>query len=340
MKIAVAILNYNGKSFLEQFLPTVIAYSSIADIYVIDNCSTDDSVQFLKSNFPNIKLIVNSTNSGFAGGYNEGLKHVEADYYVLLNSDIEVTENWIKPCIDLLEKNSQIAGVQPKILAYHNKHQFEHAGAAGGFLDVDFYPFCQGRIFEIVEEDKGQYEQEKQIFWASGACLFIRAHLYHEYGGLDESFFAHMEEIDLCWRLKKQNFEFYYTPLSKVYHVGGGTLNYDSPKKTYLNFRNSLYMITKNYDGILIFKILKRLVLDGMAGILFLVNFKFEHFWAIVKAHFSYYNQLSNLLKKRREIKRNQTTFNPVGLYKKSITFKRFFNGVKKYTDLNSEDFY
>jgi len=339
LEIAVVILNYNGEKFLKDFLPSVLLNSKKASVYVVDNCSTDNSVKLLKSNFPDVKVIVNSQNGGFAKGYNDGLKQIEADYYVLLNSDIEVTPNWIKPCIDLMESDKSIAGVQPKILAYHNKKLFEHAGAAGGFLDKDFYPFCQGRLFDIVEEDKGQYNQNKEVFWASGACLFIRSKLYHKIGGLDEDFFAHMEEIDMCWRLKKYNYKLYYCAQSTVYHVGGGTLNYMSPKKTYLNFRNSLYMITKNYDGFLFFKILKRLFLDGLAGGLFLIKLQFSHIWAIVKAHFSFYVQLPSLIKKRKAIKQDQTTFNPVGLYNKSIIAHKFLKGIKTFSDLNPKDF-
>jgi len=231
MEVAVVILNYNGVKFLKQFLPTVITHSQNATVYVADNCSTDTSVDFLKENFPSIKLIINTENGGFAKGYNDALKNIKADYYVLLNSDIEVTENWIQPCINLLEKDKTIAALQPKVLAYHNKQKFEHAGAAGGYLDNDFYPFCQGRIFNDVEIDSNQYNENKEVFWATGACLFIRANLYHQLGGLDDSFFAHMEEIDLCWRLKQQGHKIYYCADSTIYHVGGGTLNYDNPKK-------------------------------------------------------------------------------------------------------------
>jgi len=339
LEIAVVILNYNGEKFLKDFLPSVVSNSKEATIYVVDNCSTDNSVSFLKDNYPEIKLIINQENGGFAKGYNDGLKFIKADYYVLLNSDIEVSPNWIMPCVQLMEDDESIAGVQPKILSYHNKKQFEHAGAAGGFLDRDFYPFCQGRLFELVEEDEGQYDDNKEVFWASGACLFVRANLYHELGGLDEDFFAHMEEIDFCWRLKKHNHKLFYCADSKVYHVGGGTLNYMSPRKTYLNFRNSLYMIAKNYDGILFFKILKRLFLDSLAGGLFLIHFQFSHIWAIIKAHFSFYAQLSTLLRKRKYIKETQTKFNPKGLYNKSIIFQKFLKGVKKFTDLNRNDF-
>ena len=334
MEIAVVILNYNGENFLEKFLPNVLENSKIATVYVADNCSTDNSVEFLKTNFPEVNLIINSENGGFAKGYNDALKHVKADYYVLLNSDIEVTPNWIEPCIELLEKDKSIAALQPKVLAYHNKTHFEHAGAAGGYLDADFYPFCQGRIFDEVEFDNGQYNRSHEVFWATGACLFIRAELYHSIGGLDDDFFAHMEEIDMCWRLKQQNHKIYYCADSTIYHVGGGTLNYDNPKKTYLNFRNSLYMIAKNYDGNLFFKIFKRLLIDGLAGVMFVAKFQFKHCWAIIRAHFAFYKNLGTLLEKRKEIKSNRTNFNTVGLYKGSIIVKKYFGGVKKFSDI------
>ena len=334
MEIAVVILNYNGENFLDKFLPNVIENPKNATIYVADNCSTDNSIEYLKENFPQIKLIINTENGGFAKGYNDALKHVKADYYVLLNSDIEVTPNWIEPCIDLLEKDKSIAALQPKILAYHNKTHFEHAGAAGGYLDQDFYPFCQGRIFDEVEFDNGQYDKSHEVFWATGACLFIRSELYHSIGGLDDDFFAHMEEIDMCWRLKQQNHKIFYCADSTIYHIGGGTLNYDNPKKTFLNFRNSLFMIAKNYDGNLFFKIFKRLLIDGLAGIMFIFKFQFKHCWAIIRAHFTFYTNLKILLQKRKNIKNNKTTFNSVGLFKGSIIFNKYIKGVKKFSDL------
>lgn len=340
MKVAVVILNYNGKSFLEKFLPSVLTHSGDAAIYVADNASTDDSVTFLKSNFPTVQLIVNAENGGFAKGYNDALKHVDADYYVLLNSDIEVTPNWIQPCINLLDSDSEIVAVQPKILAWHDRTKFEHAGAAGGFLDKNFYPFCQGRLFENTETDQGQYDQNKEIFWATGACMFIRSKAYHQAGGLDSAFFAHMEEIDLCWRLKSVGHKIYYCSASTIYHVGGGTLSYMNPRKTYLNFRNSLYMIAKNYDGILFFKMFNRLCLDGIAANLFLLKFQFSHFWAVFRAHMSFYGHLSVLLKQRKELKQRRTSFNRTGFYTKNIVFKKFLGGVKTFRDLKESDFF
>lgn len=340
MKVAVVILNYNGKSFLEKFLPSVLSNSDDASIFVADNASSDDSVEFVQTNFPSVHLIINSQNGGFAKGYNDALKKIEADYYVLLNSDIEVTPNWIKPCIDLLDSNSEIVAVQPKILSWNDKQKFEHAGAAGGFLDRNFYPFCQGRIFDSTEVDHGQYNQNREIFWATGACMFIRSDTYHRAGGLDEAFFAHMEEIDLCWRLKSTGHKIYYCADSTIYHVGGGTLSYMNPRKTYLNFRNSLYMITRNYDGLLFFKVFKRLCLDGIAAALFLLKFQFRHFWAVFRAHLSFYGRLNILLKQRKELKQKQAGFNRAGLYKKNIVFKKFLGGVKTFKDLKQTDFY
>ena len=339
MSTAVVILNYNGKHFLEQFLPTVIKFSKEATVYVADNCSTDDSVEYLKQNFPEVELILNSDNGGFASGYNQALKQVKANYYVLLNSDIEVTENWLNPCLNLLENDASIAALQPKVLAYKNKDVFEHAGAAGGFLDRNYYPFCRGRIFEEVEVDNGQYDDDKEVFWATGACLFIRSELYHEIGGLDDVFFAHMEEIDLCWRLKKQGHKIYYCGGSKIYHVGGGTLDYANPRKTYLNFRNSLYMISKNYEGVLFFKIFHRLMLDGVAAILFLVKFQFAHFKSLFLAHIHFYKALPKLMQKRKAIKASSTYYNSVGLYQKSILVKKFVAGLKSFKGLDQKDF-
>lgn len=339
MEIAVVILNYNGKAYLDEFLPSVIAHSKMATVYVVDNCSTDDSVTFLQESYPEINLIQNKQNGGFAQGYNDGLKSIKADYYVLLNSDVEVTKNWIEPCIKLLESDQTIAALQPKILSQKNKTQFEHAGAAGGFIDKNFYPFCRGRIFSDVETDEGQYNDNIEVFWATGACLFIRAELYHEADGLDEDFFAHMEEIDLCWRLKRKGHKIYYCGAATVYHVGGGTLDYQNPKKTYLNFRNSLFMIYKNYEGPLFFKIVWRLNLDGLGTIIFLTKFQFSHVWAVFRAHLAFYGSLGKLRKKRKQLRSVANDGNLNGVYTKNITFKKFLGGIKNYQDLDPKDF-
>ena len=337
-KIAIVILNYNGKQHLQKFLPSVVQHSSDYNLIVADNASTDDSIAFLKEQYPEIQIIVNATNGGFAQGYNEALRHVDAEYYLLLNSDVEVSEFWVKPMLELLEENPNIAGCQPKICAYLERTKFEHAGAAGGFLDENYYPFCRGRIFDQTEIDSGQYDDTREVFWATGACMMIRADLFHHVGGFDTTFFAHMEEIDLCWRLKRLGYSFYAVGTSKVYHLGGGTLQYMSPQKTYLNFRNSLFMITKNHDGFLPSMLLKRLVLDGLATLQFIAKGQFKHIVALLRAHFSFYAHLKEMLRKRRQFKAtNQIHFNNKGIYQGSIIFARFLMKQTKFSDLNKK---
>lgn len=335
-KVAVVILNWNGKSFLDKFLPFVIKFSSEAQIIVADNNSTDDSVQFLKNNFPQVKIIINSSNDGFSTGYNLALKQVEAQYYVLLNSDVEVTENWLEPIIALLDSNKNIAACQPKILDYHHKAKFEYAGASGGFIDKYGYPFCRGRFFNELEEDKGQYNTSVEVFWATGACMFVRAETFWKVGGFDDDYFAHMEEIDLCWRMKNIGYQIYVEPKSHVYHVGGGTLNKLSPRKTFLNFRNNLITVTKNASSrLLFFKIFYRMILDGIAAFKFLFEGSGSHFIAVIKAHFSFYRHLPSTLRKRKAMRRmpefNDSTF---GIFKKNIVYLHFVKGVKHYSEL------
>ncbi|MBK0368825.1 glycosyltransferase family 2 protein [Flavobacterium agrisoli] len=333
--IAVVILNWNGKQLLEQFLPSIIAFSPEATLYVADNASTDDSVSFIKQHFPEIQIIQNSGNFGFAKGYNEALKHIDAEIFALVNSDIEVTENWLNPILENFKNEPNTAIIQPKILDFKKKDYFEYAGAAGGFIDKYGFPFCRGRIFDTVEKDQGQYDDSCKIFWASGACFFIRSTIYNQLNGFDNSFFAHQEEIDLCWRVNNLNFDIQYNPLSTVYHVGGATLNEENAKKTYLNFRNSLFMLVKNLPLNIIFGTLfVRLILDGIAGIRFLSQFKFKHFWAIIKAHFFFYWYLIKYCNKRT-ITKNHAYFNVksiVFIYflKKMTTFKEIFNS-KEY---------
>lgn len=245
MKIAVVILNWNGQKLLEQFLPSVTTYSKNADIYVVDNASTDTSMAFVNANYPEVKIIQNKENGGFAKGYNEALKKVDADIFCLLNSDVEVTKNWLEPIVEAFKNNAEVAIMQPKLLDYKQKDYFEYAGAAGGFIDKFGYPYCRGRIFNTLEKDEGQYNDTHSIFWASGACLFVRSYVFKELNGFDESFFAHMEEIDLCWRAKNLGYKIIYTGRSQVYHVGGATLANSNPKKTFLNFRNSLFALVK-----------------------------------------------------------------------------------------------
>ena len=302
MNIAVVILNWNGQKLLEQFLPSILQFSPEATIYVADNASTDDSIAFVQRQFPTIKIIENKDNYGFAKGYNQALTDVKADIYALVNSDIEVTKNWLQPIIKTFEKEPNTAVVQPKILDFKNKTHFEYAGAAGGFIDKYGFPYCRGRVFETIEEDLGQYNDELEIFWASGACFFIRSKVYHEMKGFDDDFFAHQEEIDLCWRIKNNNYVIKYNPKSLVFHVGGATLQKGNPKKTYLNFRNSLLMLTKNLPKKSVCKILfYRMLLDGLAGMKFVFQGNFKHCLAILKAHFSFYCLLLPNYRKRND---------------------------------------
>ena len=327
-KIAVVILNWNGVRLLEQFLPSVMSYSPEATIYLADNASTDSSIEFVKTNYPDIKIIQNEGNFGYAQGYNVALKYVEEPYFCLLNSDVEVTENWLKPILEIFEKEKNIAIIQPKILDFKNKSLFEYAGAAGGFIDKYGYPYCRGRIFETVEKDNGQYDDFSEIFWASGACFFIRKEVFNQLGGFDESFFAHQEEIDLCWRSKNAGYKTYYTFQSIIYHVGGATLKESNPKKTFLNFRNSLLMLVKNLpEGKILPIIFTRLFLDGIAGIQFILKGKFSHCWAIIKAHFHFYHLLNKYLKKRTN---NQTE----SYFKtNSIVYNYFIKGGKVFEE-------
>tara|TARA_R110002073_G_scaffold138424_2_gene288041 strand:+ start:11437 stop:12426 length:990 start_codon:yes stop_codon:yes gene_type:complete len=300
VKIAIVILNWNGKALLEQFLPSVLLFSKGAKVYVADNASTDNSVEFLKDHYPQVTIIQNNTNGGYAKGYNDALQHVEADVYCLLNSDVEVTKNWLDPVLETFTSNPNTAIIQPKILDQKNKEYFEYAGAAGGFIDKFGYPYCRGRIFNTIEKDEGQYNDIIDVFWASGACLFVRSTVFNTLNGFDESFFAHMEEIDFCWRAKNLSFDVTYVGTSTIYHIGGATLSNTSPKKTYLNFRNSLYTLVKNASNNIFYLVFIRLLLDGLAGIKFLFEFKPKHTLAIIKAHFSFYNHLSILLKQRK----------------------------------------
>ncbi len=303
MKIAVVILNWNGVKLLEQFLPSVVAFSKEATIYVADNASTDDSIAVVKSKFPTVHIIQNTANFGFAEGYNQALQHIKADVYALVNSDIEVTENWLIPIINTFNNEPQTAIIQPKILDFKNKIYFEYAGAAGGYIDQFGYPFCRGRIFETIEQDQDQYNDDCEIFWASGACFFIRSDVYHSLKGFDADFFAHQEEIDLCWRAFNKGFKIKYLANSTVYHFGGATLQQGNPKKTFLNFRNSLLMLTKNLPkSTLIWILFCRLVLDGIAGIQFLFKGKGLHFVAVLKAHFAFYALFVATYKKRDKI--------------------------------------
>jgi GT2 family glycosyltransferase len=332
LSVAVVILNYNGQHHLETFLPSVVEHSGGATIYVADNASTDKSCDFLQKQYPQIQLIRNTTNSGFAGGYNQALNYIEEDIYVLLNSDVEVSKHWIPPIVELFEKEEKVAIVQPKIKDYKHKEYFEYAGAAGGFIDFLGYPFCRGRLFQSLEKDQGQYDTIKEIFWASGACMFIRKKVYRDLGGLDEHFFAHMEEIDLCWRAKNQGHKVMLQPQSVVYHLGGGTLQNTNPRKTFLNFRNSLIALKKNDQSRFTFiKILLRLILDAAAFLKLWKESGLVHAMAIVRAHRAFYKFSG------RHIKASSKP-NLTGMYHHSLVIEYFLKGRRKFSQLKNVD--
>ncbi|MFC2104906.1 glycosyltransferase family 2 protein [Bacteroidota bacterium] len=337
LKTAVVILNWNGKKYLEQFLPTLIRNTQNPNtkIIIADNNSTDGSINFLNSNYPDLQQIIFDKNYGFTEGYNKALNQINAEYFVLLNSDIEVSENWLTPLIDLLDSDSTIAACQPKIRSYHNKDYFEYAGAAGGFIDKFGYPFCRGRILNKIEKDSGQYNDEKDIFWATGACMVIRAELYKKVNGLDDDFFAHMEEIDLCWRIKNMGYRIVYSPNSIVYHVGGGTLPNDSPFKLYLNFRNNLFLLYKNLPKRNFLPVLlSRMILDGFSAIMFILKLSFKSFFAVLKAHIHFYQSLKKLRVKRKELLNNKIQKYHQETYPKSIVLNYFLKNKKQFTDL------
>ena len=341
-KVAVVILNYNGSEYLRQFLPSVKAtkYPRLS-IVVADNASTDNSVEVMQKQFPEIQLLQLPENYGFAEGYNQALQQVSADYFVLLNSDVEVTEDWLSPMIELMERDETVAACQPKILDFQNQEYFEYAGGAGGWIDRYAYPLCRGRIFGVTEKDGGQYDDTQEIFWATGAALCIRARLFHGAGGFDKDYFAHSEEIDLCWRLKRAGFKIMVRPRSVVYHVGGGTLNYNTARKSFLNFRNSLFTLLKNEPtSKLMWLIPFRLILDGLAGILFLFQGKFKHIKAIINAHQSFFRQTNLMWKKRKylneKIQKISISNEPnlEGRFKGSIVWKYYGRGVRHFKQL------
>lgn len=327
--VAIVILNYNGQHYLEKFLPKVIEHSGSHAIWIADNASTDHSLEWLSAHYPNLNTLVISENKGYAGGYNDALRRIQADYYILLNSDIEVTENWIAPVIAFMESDPLIAACQPKIRAYDLPTHFEYAGAAGGYMDYLGYPFCRGRIFDTREEDLGQYDDEKDVFWATGACLFVRSSAFHAASGFDESFFAHMEEIDLCWRLLNMRFRITYCGKSTVYHVGGGTLHKSNPKKTFLNYRNNLIMLYKNLPKGRRWKtVLIRLVLDGISSVRFMATGAWPDVLAIVRAHFAFYAMIPELT---RKIPRTRYR---APLYYRSVVWEYFVLGKHKFGKL------
>lgn len=333
--VAVVILNWNGLSYLKSFLPQVLEtnYSNL-QIIVGDNASTDGSVLFLEENYPQIRVIQNRVNHGFAGGYNQVLNQVEADYYVLLNSDVQVPKNWIRPVISAMEQDPMIAAAQPKIKSFNEPLKFEYAGAAGGFLDKFGFPFCRGRIFDVIEHDQGQYNDSIEIFWASGAALFVKSACWKQVGGLDPDFFAHMEEIDVCWRLKNMGYKVIYCPMAEVFHVGGGTLNSTNPFKTYLNFRNNLYLLQKNLPANEMYTMLfARIWIDFVAWLHFLLKGEFKFAWAINKAHFNFFQ---NYRKTGRKRTLSQLPFQTLsGVYHSSIVWAFFITKIKVFRKLN-----
>lgn len=336
-KLAIVILNWNGKNFLEKFLPFLV--SSIPDyasVIIADNASTDDSIQFLNEKYPTIRVIKNDRNFGFAEGYNVALKQIDAEYYVLLNSDIEVSPGWVEPVIAMMDADKNLAACQPKILSYHDRNMFEYAGAAGGFIDKLGYPFCRGRVFQSLEEDRGQYDQNVEVFWATGACMFVRAEDYHRLGGLDNDFFAHMEEIDFCWRLKNNGYKVMVCGQSKVYHIGGGTLPKNNSRKTYLNFRNNFFLLFKNISKKRMFGVfLARLFLDGFAAFKFLFEGHPKDFFAVLRAHFAFYFAIPSLIKKRKRNVLRRVDM----IYRRSIVMQHYLKGVKRFSELNTKDF-
>jgi GT2 family glycosyltransferase len=339
VKVAIVILNWNGSKFLEQFLPSIVKYSNLPDnkIFVADNNSTDDSVGFIKKFYPQIEIVQLRKNYGFAKGYALSLPQISAQYYILLNSDVEVTPGWIEPIIELMDNDPQIAAVMPKIKSYYHREFFEYAGAAGGFIDKYGYPFCQGMILNVLEEDKGQYDQQKEIFWASGACMFLRASAYIMTGGFDGDFFAHMEEIDLCWRLKRLGYTIFYCPDSIVYHVGGGTLPNNNPRKLYYNYRNCLYLLFKNINKFeYVSVLLPRMMLDGLSATIYLFSGKFSFFMSVFRAHIRFYFSLKMLINKRRIFNKIIAKKSVGQIYNGSIILCFFLGRVRTFKDLNN----
>ncbi len=334
--ICVAILNWNGQAHLEKFLPSVIAHSGQARIRIIDNASTDHSVAWLRKSYPQIELDVLDRNYGFTGGYNRGIAHLDSRLVLLLNSDVEVEEDWLKPLLARMNSDERIAACQPKILSLQDPEKFEYAGAGGGYLDVLGYPFCRGRIFDHCETDSGQYQDARPVFWASGACMMVRRQAFTDAGGLEEAFFAHMEEIDLCWRFWHLGWSVWVEPASSVFHLGAGTLSRNNPRKTQLNFKNGLCMLFINSFGWRFpLRVLQRLLLDGIAGLHFLMKAETGNFFAVIQAHFSFYGSLSYWIRKRSKNRISMKNEVPPGLiFPGSIVWAYFARGKKRFSEL------
>jgi len=333
-KVSVVILNYNGRKYLERFLPSVLASTwHSLEIIVADNASTDDSLEFIGEHFPSVRIIKLARNFGYAGGYNEALKEVKSDYYVLLNSDVEVTPGWIEPVIELMEKDNQIGACQPKILSYQEKNLFEYAGASGGWIDCLGYPFARGRVFDICEIDTGQYDSVEKIFWASGAALFVRAELFHRAKGFDAYFFAHMEEIDFCWRLQLLGYGIYACPSSVVFHLGGGTLPKGNERKVFLNFRNNMIMLAKNLPkSEAVWKIPLRILLDFISAFKSLLAGQFVYFLAVGEAHMAFGKWL--LFKRKGSVFPVRRKGPLSGWYRHSVAWKHFVEGRERFDEI------
>ncbi len=333
---AVVILSYNGTKWHELFLPEIVAEAHTGyEVIVVDNASTDDTLQYVQTNFPTVQTLQIQINNGFANGYYEALKQIKAKYYVLLSADFEVTEGWFPPLHQAMERDEMLAACQPKIRYWRNKECFEYAGAGGGFMDKYGYMFCRGRVFFDIEKDDGQYNDNIEVFWASGGCFMVRADLYHKVGGLDNELYAHMEEIDLCWRLKNTGYKIGYIAKSLVYHVGGSVISYGSPQKLYYNFRNNLILLVKNEKGAkLLWLFPFRLLLDGVAGARLFFTGNFKQTFTIMKAHFHFYGSMGKWLGRRRENKKLIVRRNEAGIYPRSIVWDYFLLRRKKFTDL------
>lgn len=337
-RVAIVILNWNGRKLLEQFLPSVCNYTpaELADILVADNASDDDSLSFLKREYPSIGLISLDKNYGFAGGYNRALTGLDYNYFVLLNSDVEVASNWLEPLVSYLDSHPEVAAAQPKIRSFRDKELFEYAGASGGFIDRFGYPFCRGRIQQHIETDLGQYDEIRTVFWASGACLFIRSKDFFALKGFDENFFAHQEEIDLCWRLASRQRKVVCVPSSTVYHLGAATLKVESPRKTFLNFRNNRLMLYKNLpESDLKRVLLARFWLDILAAFVFLLKGQWENFTAVFKALMAFSKQKKEYKLSRQEEQEGSVAVDASVFYSKSMIADYFIRGKKKFSDLD-----
>ncbi len=337
-KVAIVILNWNGVHYLKEFLPALVSYSNYpgASLWVVDNCSTDESVSFLNEQYPQIKQIHFDENYGFALGYQKALRQIEAEYFVLLNSDVEVTPGWLEPVIHLMDNDEKTGACMPKMMSYNKKDHFEYAGAAGGYIDKFGYPFCRGRILSYIEKDLGQYNDTREVFWASGACMFVRSEAYFKAGELDADFFAHMEEIDLCWRLKNCGYKIMYTSESTVFHVGGGTLPNNNPRKLYYNYRNNLFLLYKNLpQGTLFYTLFRRMLLDGISSSIYLLRFSFSFFFAVFRAHLSFYRSLGKLRKKRKLNRIMNGKKLDVHIFPESIVFNFLLKKRRTYDQLD-----